>query len=56
MRTVVAAGDPELAAYYTLDEGGQIVRDDSAHGATGALGDTLATESTDPVRIPDGAF
>jgi hypothetical protein len=56
MRAVIAPGDPDLAAYYSLDEAGQVVLDNSGHGATGALGDTFAVESTDPVRIPDNAF
>lgn len=56
MRVTLPAGDPDLAAYYTFDEAGQVVLDSSGHGAIGLLGDTAGVEVSDPVRISENAF
>jgi hypothetical protein len=56
MRRSLSPGDPGIAAYYSLDESGQQVRDGSGGGLNGVLGDTFAAEATDPTRISDNAF
>lgn len=56
MASSLPASTPDLVAYYTFDETGQIVTDACGHDADGTLGDSTTAESSDPTRIAENAF
>ena len=51
----VASGSPGLAAYWTFNESGQAVADESGSGNDGSLGNDTSVTSDDPSRIPSAA-